>query len=64
MVNGGGSYHSNGWHGMYAMSGIEGSLGRIYKVNDTMDLFIDHAIQVAKQFISDRRQLNSSWNAK
>ena len=61
MVNGGASYRTNGWHGMYAMSGIEGNNGRIYKVDDSMDLFIKHAIAAAKQFISDRRQLNENW---
>jgi len=61
MVNGGASYRTNGWHGMYAMSGIESSNGRIYKVDDSMQLFIDHAILAAKQFIKDRRQLNESW---
>ena len=63
MVNGGASYRSNGWHGMYAMSGIESSNGRIYKVDDTMDLFIKHAVAAAKQFISDRRLLNNEWKA-
>lgn len=63
MVNGGGSYSTNGWHGMYAMSGIEKSNGRIYKVDDAMSIFITHAIQAAKQFISDRRQLNVNWKA-
>ena len=61
MVNGGASYRSNGWHGMYAMSGIEGTRGRIFKVNDTMDLFIQHAISAARQFIADRRCLNETW---
>lgn len=63
MVNGGASYRSNGWHGMYAMSGIESSNGRIYKVDDTMELFIKHAVAAAKQFITDRRLLNRSWKA-
>lgn len=61
MVNGGGSYQTNGWHGMYAMSGIDGNNGRIYRVDDRLDLFVDHAIVAAKQFISDRRQLNNNW---
>lgn len=61
MVNGGASYRANGWHGMYAMSGIDQSNGRIYKVDDKMTLFIDHAVAAAKQFISDRRQLNVNW---
>lgn len=63
MVNGGGSYGKNGWHGMYAMSGVEDKNGRIYKVDDSMNLFIEHAIGAAKQFISDRRQLNGNWKA-
>ena len=57
MVNGGGSYPANGWHGMYAMSGVEKSNDRIYKVDDKLDIFVDHAILAAKQFISDRRLL-------
>lgn len=63
MVNGGGSYNRNGWHGMYAMSGIEEANGRIYKVDDSMQLFVVHAIKAAKQFIRDRRQLNAAWRA-
>ena len=64
MVNGGGSYRSNGWHGMYAMSGIDGDNERIFKVDDSMSLFIEHAVAAAKQFISDRRQLNGDWKPK
>ena len=63
MVNGGGSYSLNGWHGMYAMSGIQESNGRIYKVDDSLNLFVDHAIAAARQFISYRRMLNHEWNA-
>lgn len=63
MVNGGGSYNKNGWHGMYAMSGIEETNGRIYKVDDSMQLFVEHAIEAAKQFIRDRRQLDATWKA-
>lgn len=63
MVNGGGSYMTNGWHGMYAMSGIQESNGRIYKVDDSLNLFISHAIVAARQFISDRRMLNHAWKA-
>lgn len=61
MVNGGASYKHNGWHGMYAMSGITESNGRIFKVNDTLDVFVDHAIEAAKQFIKDRRKLDFTW---
>lgn len=63
MVNGGGSYQINGWHGMYAMSGITGNNDRIYKVSDTLDLFVAHAIKAAKQFIADRRMLTADWKA-
>lgn len=63
MVNSGGSYRTNGWHGMYAMSGIEKNDGRIYKVNDSLDLFVNHAIQAARQFVADRRKLNNAWQA-
>lgn len=61
MVNGGGSYATNGWHGMYAMSGISQSHGRIYKVDDSLNLFVNHSIAAARQFISDRRRLNHTW---
>ena len=64
MVNGGGSYGKNGWHGMYAMSGISDRNGRIYKVDDAMNLFVKHAVEAAKQFIRDRRQLNAMWTAE
>ena len=49
---------------MYAMSGIDGDNGRIFKVDDSMSLFIEHAVAAAKQFISDRRQLNKDWKPK
>lgn len=61
MVNGGGSYNTNGWHGMYALSGIKSSSNRIYKVDDKLSLFATHAIAAAKQFIADRRELNNNW---
>ncbi len=63
MVNGGGSYTTNGWHGMYAMSGISKTNDRIYKDSDTLQLFIQHTIEASRQFISDRRLLNHRWKA-
>ena len=69
MVNGGGSYESNGsyphngWHGMYAFSGIDNSEGRIYKTDKSLSIFAKHSIAAARQFISDRRNLNHSWIA-
>mgnify|MGYP000009733163 FL=1 len=64
MVNGGGSYPTNSWHGMYAMSGIQEHNDRIYKTNEQLDMFINHAIQAANQFIADRRALNRNWKAE
>ena len=61
MVNGGGSYQQNGWHGMYAISGIDVDNGRIYKIGDSLERFANHAVEAAKQFIRDRRQLNNVW---
>lgn len=63
MVNGGGSYGTNSWHGMYAMSGISDHNDRIYKTSEKLDIFIEHAIQASDQFISDRRMLGRNWKA-
>lgn len=63
MVNGGGSYGTNSWHGMYAMSGISNDNDRIYKTSEKLDIFIEHAIQASDQFIADRRMLGRSWKA-
>lgn len=63
MVNGGGSYQQNGWHGMYAISGITDDNGRIYRVDDSLARFANHAVEAAKQFIRDRRQLSNVWRA-
>lgn len=64
MVNGGASYPSNGWHGMYAMSGITTRNDRIYLVDDSLGLFVEHAVLAAKQFIRDRRKLDNTWRAE
>lgn len=63
MVNGGGSYGTNSWHGMYAMSGISDHNDRIYKTSEKLDIFIEHAIQASDQFIADRRMLGRDWKA-
>lgn len=63
MVNGGGSYGTNSWHGMYAMSGISNHNDRIYKTSEKLDIFIEHAIQASDQFIADRRMLGRMWKA-
>ena len=64
MVNGGGSYPTNSWHGMYAMSGITEDNDRIYKTNECLDIFVNHALQAANQLIADRRGLNREWKAR
>ena len=64
MVNGGASYPSNGWHGMYAMSGITTRNDRIYLVDDSLGLFVEHVVLAAKQFIRDRRKLDNTWRAE
>ena len=64
MVNGGGSYPTNSWHGMYAMSGIAEDNDRIYKTNERLDIFVQHAVQAANQLIADRRGLNRDWKAR
>lgn len=43
------SYKNNGWHGMYVMSGINQINDRIYKVDNSMELFMKHTIATAKQ---------------
>lgn len=63
MVNGGGSYGTNSWHGMYAMSGISDHNDRIYKTSEKLDIFVKHAIQASDQFIADRRMLGRGWKA-
>lgn len=63
MVNGGGSYGTNSWHGMYAMSGIADHNDRIYKTSEKLDIFVEHAIQASDQFIADRRMLGCGWKA-
>lgn len=47
-----------------AMSGIQEANGRIYRVDDSLGLFVEHAIAAARQFISDRRRLNNAWIAQ
>ena len=64
MVNGGASYQTNSWHGMYAMSGITANNDRIYKTDVKLDAFLKHAIIAANQFISDRRKLDRAWKAE
>ena len=63
MVNGGGDieYQENGWHGMYAMSGIETN-DRIYK-DEKLELLIEDANQASQKFISARQRFDRYWKA-
>ena len=63
MVNGGSTeFPTNGWHGMYVMSEAN-SLDRIYRVDDTLSLLVDHAIQASQVFTS-RQNFDASWIAQ
>ena len=58
--NGGGSYQTNGWHGMYVFSEKETS-DRIFPIAVDFELFKRHALQAAKQWTEQRQWLNSDW---
>ena len=57
MVNGGGNYKQNGWHGAYV---CESPIyeGRLYE----FDNFVEDANKAAKVWRSDRKSLTCSWN--
>lgn len=61
MVNGGSKeYPANGWHGMYIFTN-EPSIGRIYHTDLHMDIFKQHAIVAAKQWLEQRQWFNEDW---
>lgn len=63
MVNGNGSgYTENGWNGMYVMSNdfID---DRIYSIRDDFSCLIDHAVEAAQEWISNRKALKPDWKA-
>ena len=61
MVNGGSDeYVSNGWHGMYAMSGIPNN-GRIYHTDIDLKVLTRHAQAAADFWFSQRQWFNHEW---
>lgn len=59
MVNGGDSYQQNGWHGMYAMAGIDTDNDRIYVTDSQLTLFAHHAVLADKH--RNRGQFDNTW---
>ena len=60
MVNGGGSFTGNGWHGMYVFSHKYAN-GRIYSTNIKFDKFADHAVKAANFWREQRQWFNRNW---
>ena len=61
MVNGGGEdYQENGWHGLYVMS-EQYTVDRIYPVDKTLSLLVNHAKQASESFVRARLRFDSSW---
>lgn len=61
MVNGGGEdYRENGWHGLYVMS-EQYTMDRIYPVDKTLSLLVNHAKQASESFMRARLRFNSNW---
>ncbi len=64
MVNGGSEEFSiNGWHGMYVFSLNEIS-DRIYPITVGFDIFKNHALQAAKQWLEQRQWLKADWKTE
>lgn len=63
MVNGGTEeFKSNGWHGMYVISGQKQN-GRIYPLDIDFNFFAGHAQRAAKYWEEQRQWLNEEWKA-
>lgn len=61
MVNGGGEdYRDNGWHGLYVMS-EQYTVDRIYPVDKTLALLVNHAKQASESFMRARLRFDSNW---
>ncbi len=61
MVNGGGQdYEENGWHGLYVMS-ENYTIDRIYPVNSSLSLLVDHARQASEAFMCARLRFDNTW---
>lgn len=61
MVNGGGEdYAENGWHGLYVMSD-RFTIDRIYPVDRSLSLLVDHARQASEAFMRARLRFDRTW---
>jgi len=61
MVNGGSAtYANNGWHGCYVFS-EKYTLGRIYGVDKSLKIFVDHAKQASKAWVEERTWFIHKW---
>ena len=64
MVNGGGEdYVDNGWHGLYVLSD-KYTVDRIYPIDKTLSLLIDHARQASESFMRARLRFDKGWRPK
>ena len=64
MVNGGGEdYVDNGWHGLYVLS-EKYTVDRIYPIDKTLSLLIDHARQASESFMRARLRFDKGWRPK
>lgn len=64
MVNGNGEdYEENGWHGLYVMS-EQYTLDRIYPIDRSLSLLIDHACQASEAFMRARLRFDKTWRPR
>ena len=64
MVNGGSDeFPVNGWHCMYVLSASKAN-GRIFPLDINFSIFRKHAVQAAKQWMSQRQWLDQNWMVK
>lgn len=64
MVNGGSDeFPENGWHCMYVLSASKAN-GRIFPLDINFSIFRKHAVQAAKQWMSQRQWLDQNWMVK
>ena len=64
MVNGGSEeFKENGWHGMYVLS-VKKQNDRIYPLTMDFDIFRNHTLQAAEEWLKRRQWFNKDWKAK
>lgn len=62
---GGGSYDSNGWHGLYAFSLPDSVIcDRIYKLDHQLNIFKQHALQAYTDWKGRRQWFDHTWTAQ